>query len=189
VRTIPERRVELPGTRRRIITTLAEEFSIARLFDICASQSSFTWPGANDPVAFPFVVTDDLLVDQLGWANGGGTPTDGIDVGIYTTEFARLVSGGGTTRAGANIWQWVDVADTWLPRGRYYLAASNNGVTATQQMSVGANYGASVFPLALAGVFDSTTDAYPLPDPLTNMALVTTFNRPLHLAIAGRAPF
>jgi hypothetical protein len=175
------------STRERIITPASREFGMANLIVSNAAPASFTWPGANDAVAIPFKIFTGTMVYQLGWWNGSGIPTDGCDVGIYDTSWNRKVSGGGTTRVGASLIQWVDVTDTYLPPGKYYAAMSNNGVTNTNARST--NGVMSVSFLSALGCFDSATASYPLPDPLAGMAAASIFSSIPLIFIAGRVPF
>lgn len=175
------------GIENRILTVASEIFSCSMYLDITRAPAGAAWPAANDPVALRFRIAEPMTVNQLGWMNGSAAATDSIDVGVYDDAFARLVSGGGTARSGANVWQWVNVTDTLLPAGDYYLAASANGTAANQQLWV--SLPALAVAHALIGTRESTTDSYPLPDPLTNMVTASAFTRIPYLAVATRAPF
>jgi hypothetical protein len=111
-------------------------------------------------------LSEAVIVKKLGWVNGSAAG-GGVDCGIYSTAWARLVSTGAQTGSGNSLWQWIDVTDTPLGPGKYYLAHSRDNITGNRAMRWGNGYPAT--HLALLGVQDSTTDAYPLPDPLTNM--------------------
>lgn len=135
-----------------------------------SAVTSGTWGAVNDPVAVPFWLQTPETVYQLGWYNGsvaGGH----VDVGVYDSAWVRKVSSGSTVGSGNSTLQFVDVADTVLVPGKYYMVMSLDDVTANRiALQV-----QTVAALALAGVYDSTTDAFPLPDPLTNMALAATY--------------
>jgi hypothetical protein len=175
------------SVRERILTPASREFGIANLVPSFAAPAAFTWPGANDVVAIPFQIFTGMTVYQLGWYNGSGTMTDGCDIGIYDAAWARKVSGGGTTRTGVSLIQWVDVADTYLPPGKYFVAMSNNGVTNNNARST--NGVLSISFLQTLGCFDSATASYPLPDPLAGMAAASIFSSIPICFIAGRVPF
>lgn len=98
------------------------------------SWASATYPAASRALAFPFAVSSPFLVRKVFWFNGTTVGTDSADVGVYTEAGARLVSGGGTLTSGASGTQEVDVTDTLLQPGRYWLAYAQNGVTATPIM-------------------------------------------------------
>jgi len=86
---------------------------------------------------------------------------------------------------GASSIQFVDVADTVVGPGKYYLVATCSGTTAG---NVGFwENGGIVLTLAGQGYFDSATNAHPLPNPLTNMVVNGTFVRTPILFMALRA--
>lgn len=178
----------MPKGANRIITPGSAEFTLSTLLRMSgALTSAGAWASANDPLALPFCVQDDgLLVDRLGWINGG-SPGGNVDVGVYDSSWNRLVSTGSTAGSGATAWQWVNVTDTYLRGGRYYLVCSRDNTTASRLTYY--NHVASATLLALCGLQSSSTDAFPLPDPLTNMGTVATFTRAPVLGIAARAPF
>jgi hypothetical protein len=174
LRTIPVRRIARPPTVKRLLGTHSPEFTTAAQVALAGTNTSAPWFAANKPIAVPFVLAMPVTVLEFGWVNGSGTMTDSFDIGIYSTSWTRLISTGGTTRSGVSVAQWVNVTDTVILPGRYYLVMSGNGITANQLQgfsTVGANVWAQV------GCLDSTTDAYPLPDPLTNMGVMATNTR------------
>ena len=52
-----------------------------------------------------------------------------VDVGIYNAGFHLIVSSGAVAQAGVNVIQVLDIADTWIGPGLFYMAVSlsNNG--------------------------------------------------------------
>lgn len=106
---------------------------VGQLFHSTAASNttSITYPGASRALAVPFEIAYPFLVRKVFWLNGTTASTDSADVGVYTEAGARLVSGGGTAISGTNSMQEVDVTDTLLRPGRYWLAYAQNGVTAT----------------------------------------------------------
>jgi hypothetical protein len=95
---------------------------------------SATYPSANLAIAVPFQTARALQIRKMFWANGTTAGTNSVDVGVYSLNGARLVSGGGTLSVGANTLQEVDVTDTMLQPGSYYMAYAQNGVTMTPIM-------------------------------------------------------
>lgn len=187
MRAIQERPVELRRAFGRILTPGADEFSVAPFVNLAAGSSSGPWLSANDPLAIPFVLRDGVTVTHLGALNGtaaGG----GFDIGVYDTAWNRKVSCGTQTGSGNSAWQFIDVTDTPLSPGRYFLVIVRDNVTAGRQFFV-SDVIASAAHLGLFGCYDSATDAYPLPDPLTNMALTATFTRVPICGIATRAQY
>jgi hypothetical protein len=175
------------SSRERIIHTGSPEFGLASFGVWAGPSANVTWPSANKPIAVPFRVFKGMTVYQLGWINGSGTMTDSIDIGIYDASWNRKVSGGGTARSGASAIQWVDVTDTFLRAGKYYVVQAGNGVTANQAQAVASAQ--TTATLQTLQCFDSATNAYVLPDPLTNMVTAGTFTVIPHSRIAARVPF
>lgn len=172
----------------RIITPASQEFGVSAMVRMVAAlNTGGAWASANDPLALPFCVQDDgMLVDRLGWLNGGSAGGN-VDVGVYDTSWNRLVSTGSTGGSGSGAWQWVNVTDTYLRGGRYYLVCSRDNTTGSRVTYY--NHGSSATLLAMCGLQSSSTDAFPLPDPLTNMGAAATFAQVPVLGIGTRAPF
>lgn len=127
--------------------------------------ASNTYPSANRALACQFVIGAPFLVRKVFWLNGATVTTDSIDVGVYTDAGARVVSGGGTAASGANVCQEVDVTDTILKPGRYWLAYAQNGVTVTPVMA-----GQTAALLRVIGCAQMDT-AYVLPSTFTPAAV------------------
>lgn len=153
----------------------------------CAGNNSYTLsmasgvgPGTNVAVAMPFVIAHPFLVRKVFWMNGSTATTDSADVGVYDESFNLKVSGGGTGITGASATQEVDVTDTLLQPGRYYLAYAQNGTTATP-------FGASP-SLAHLRTFGAAqmSSAYPLPSTFTPAAVTSLNIRLILCGIASR---
>jgi len=169
------------------ITNLSPNTATGLLANTVGSQtgSSNTWFAANCPYAVPFVLNSAVTAYQIGWSNGSSAGGN-FDAGIYDTSWNRKVSAGSTVGSGANSWQFVDVADTFLAAGSYYFVLCLDNVTANRVGTL-ANNSVNQASQILAGIQDSATTAFPLPDPLTNMALVATAIQAYVWAIAVRA--
>lgn len=123
-----------------------------------AAQQAATaaWPAAALAIFVPFWIGRDMTVYQLGWVNG--TPVaSSVDVGIYKPDGTRLLSTGNTVASGANAIQRVNVTDTVVPRGAYYLATA--GLLTTVQMF----RWAPLAPLMMAMGVRTMASASPLP--------------------------
>jgi hypothetical protein len=180
---------EYETTSRRLITFGHESFSMGNLVNGFGTSTlvSSAWFAANCPVAYPWVVNEPTMVYQLGWQNGPSAG-DNHDIGIYDTSWNRLVSTGSTAGVTNNALQFVDVTDTLIVPGYYYVVEAMDATTASRKSGFanGLTVAGSGL-LALAGVMDSATTAFPLPDPLTNMAAAATVTRPDPIFIATRA--
>lgn len=187
MKVFPARRAERPRAYRRLITLTSPEMACAGSVLHGAGAASSAWPAANDPYAQAFRLSDSVVVEQIGVLNG--TSAGGqFDMGIYDTSWTRLVSSGSTGGSGGSVWQFVNITDTPLVGGvLYYLAMSRDNITANRQRY--SLVGGTVQAVALAGGFDSGTDAFPLPNPLTNMAAATLFASVPIMCLAVRAPF
>lgn len=182
----PPKRVVLPRTYRRLLFPSSPECSLQPVALTAQGPISGAWSSINDPVAVPFCLPYGGIVADLATENGSAAGGN-VDIGIYDTSWNRLISTGSQGSVGNSIWQWFDVTDTALPPGRYYLAMSRDDITANRQRYL--NMGASAPVAAFFGVLDSATDAFPLPNPLTNMAAATTFTRAPQFAIGFRAHY
>lgn len=160
---------------------------MSALHRILATPISTGLPTANDPWAFPFRLSEPFIARELMVFNGSAAGGN-FDLGIYDSSWARLVSTGSTAGSGNSLWQIVNVADTDLAPGvTYYLVLARDNATANRQRSFSGSL--TISQNALAGVFDSTTDAFPLPNPLTNMVLAATITQIPIMAISGRVLF
>lgn len=134
-----------------------------------AGSGSAVWPSANRALYLPFELWEAATVTQMSILNG--TVVSGnMDVGIYDAAGSRLVSSGSIARANASDLQVVDLADTALDPGLYYMAlaistGSDNvfrwsGV-ATQWMRVsGIQQEDSALPLPATATMTNPAAAY-----------------------------
>lgn len=125
-----------------------------------SAQSAFAFPSANLALLFPFTLTRGAVAKRLACTNGG-TASGNIDMGIYRDDLTLLVSKGSTAQAGTNATQFLDITDTSLGPGRYYMALVIDNVT-------GLFYRHTPIAVALRmmGALQMTT-AFPLPSTIT----------------------
>lgn len=132
--------------------------------------TSAVWPTANKAFYYPFLVTEaPWTVRRIGVRNGTAV-SGNLDVGVYDSEGNRLVSSGSTAQAGTSATQWLDVTDTTLLPGLYYLALALDNVTGTfvrlasltadQLRSMGVFVQTSAFPLPASATFAVADAAY-----------------------------
>jgi len=150
-----------------------------------AASNGNAWFAINCPMAVPFAINTPVIAYQLGWVNGtsiGGN----VDVGIYDTAWNRIVSTGSTAVSGTGLQaQYVNITDTALLPGRYYFVKVLDNITASRHSVSALTF--TVPMMALWGIQDSATTAFPLPDPLTNMAQAATVVQVSSMLIATRA--
>lgn len=128
---------------------------------------------ANKAYFVPFTLNEEVTVYAMGWINGTQVAGN-IDVGIYYEDGVRLLSTGSTLQAGTTASQVVDVTDTVVKPGNYYLAMAGDTTTAQvvyrvsmgvlPQICLGVKHLTSAFPLPSTAAFvDAATNAwYPL---------------------------
>jgi hypothetical protein len=104
--------------------------SLASMSVVSASVNFVT---ASLAVFVPFGIPEPVTITKLGWGNGN--PVAGnLDAGIYDESGTRIVSTGSTAQLTTDVLQVVDVTDTLLARGRYYLALASDTSGATQKV-------------------------------------------------------
>lgn len=103
-----------------------------------APPASATYETANLAVYYPLFLPVPCVVRRVWWANGatvaGGAT---IEVGVYASSDygpgAKLVSGSAVQGDATSV-QFVDVTDTSLPVGVYWIAISSSSATNTTIM-------------------------------------------------------
>lgn len=124
--------LEQPRPNEHIITPMSYcSLGVDMAGMVSANFVSTTYPTASLAIAVPFEIAGSFLVRKVFWFNGTTVGTNNADVGVYAEDGRLLIAGGGTLTAGASATQEVDVTDTLLKAGRYWLAYSQNGTTPT----------------------------------------------------------
>lgn len=124
----------------RVVPSHLVTISPFSMHSVAASLGSIGAPAssalgvANKAWFIPFRLSVPVLAQKLSWANGT-TVNGNTDMGIYTYDGVRLVSTGSTVQTGASAIQTVDIADTPLGPGLYYLALATSSSTATYRRS------------------------------------------------------
>ena len=102
-----------------------------------SAPGSGSFEFANRAVYYPVVVPGTCAIRRVWWANGSSVSASyNVDVGVYadTGAFrpgARLVSSGSTAQGTASQIQFVDVTDTSLGPGRYWIAIACSSTSST----------------------------------------------------------
>ncbi len=123
--------------------------------------TSNTFPTANLAILIPFQLPESTQVAQLFWHNGAAV-SGNVDMGIYTADGRRLVSTGSTAQAGTSTHQAVDITDTILGPGLFYMAIALDNTTGTLfSGALGSAVGAKVLGMA------QMASAFPLPTSVT----------------------
>lgn len=130
--------------------------------------ASGAWPAANLAIYIPFVLSRPTVVRRIGWFNGA-TASGNVDAGIYDYAKARVVSTGSTAQAGVSAVQSVDIADTALAPGQYWMGLALSSATGTVFRTAGTNmlwwaFGlqqqASALPLPATATFAIPANAF-----------------------------
>jgi len=124
-----------PGSRSRPPDMSITPYSYQSLgvpLRLCAQESpaSQNYIGVGTVVYVPFWISESVTFTKMFWVNGAAVAGN-LDVGIYGTDGTLLVSKGSTGQVGVSQLQAVDITDTTLYRGTYYMAivSDTSGVT------------------------------------------------------------
>jgi hypothetical protein len=134
---------------------------------------STAWPTANLALYFPFWLSIPVTIVKMFTVNGA-TASNNIDVGIYDSAGARLVSIGTTALAGTNAIQEYNITDTQIGPGKFFLAIAMNGTAGTLSM-----INTPPAPLQRGGGRFEQATAFVLPATATFAAASTTALTPL----------
>lgn len=123
------------------------------------TSTAAAWPSANRALFMPVEVQSTCTAYQMCFEVG--TQSGNLDVGIYDEQAKRLVSSGSTAVAAAGV-QVVDITNTVLTPGVYFLAMSVDNTTATFRK-------AAIAPpqVQALGVQQQGLASVTLPDPAT----------------------
>lgn len=91
------------------------------------SMAGATYPTANTAIYVPVVVRSRVVIRKL-WLSSSSGATANIDLGVYDAAGTRLVSAGSTAKV-ADTEQVVDVTDTTIGPGLYYMAVNCSNTT------------------------------------------------------------
>lgn len=124
---------------------------------------------SNTAVIVPFSSWADMTVLKIGWLNSSST-TGNTCVAIYKSDLTRLVTTGSTANATHSVVQWVDVADTVMPAGNYYVAVNHSTTGANEMVGYSAT-NMIIGTATLCGIQQQAVGATALPDPIVPAAL------------------
>ena len=152
-----------------VVLSPASPQSIGRdLSGMGISAATAGWPAANRAIFMPITIYNPITVVKMFIENGAST-SGNIDVGIYDSDGAIIVSSGSTAQSGVSATQEFDITDTLLNPGLYYLAAAMDNTTGTVL-----RWGLSGAVARGIGVAQMAS-AFPLPSTATFAALASSF--------------
>lgn len=167
----------IPGTPAGVYST-----AFAMLGMNNAGVASTSWPAANLALFVPMRVGRPEVIYKLA-VGAGSTAAGNFDVGVYDAQGNLLVSSGATAK-GASTEHVIDIADTLVGPGIYYLALAADG---TNNYVMHTPSGTSPVPLQkqrLYGTLEAAS-AYTLPSAVTFAActnvgipMIAAYTRP-----------
>jgi hypothetical protein len=92
--------------------------------------SATAYPTANLAIYVPIRVRYPVTIRKL-WVPSGTTGTGNFDLGLYNAAGTRLVSTGSQAKGTSAVEQVIDVTDTPIAAGLYYLAICADSGTDT----------------------------------------------------------
>lgn len=149
--------------------TIAPKIGISSVAPICNPHWDFhdiinvvsgaaVWPAANLALFLAFHLEFSVLAQKMGVQVT--TQNGNLDVGIYDQKGNRIVSKGSTAVGAAGL-QVIDITDTVLGPGTYFMAmACSSGTAAFTRTTIGTAFS------AIGGIQQMAT-AFALPDPAT----------------------
>lgn len=92
------------------------------------------WPTANVALYMPVVIPEAGYATKLWWAVSNGAGGGNMDIGIYDESYNRLVSSGSTAIGTSQGTTVVDITDTLLQPGRYYVGLASDTSSGTSTL-------------------------------------------------------
>jgi len=126
--------------------------------------ASAAWPAANLAIFVPFRIARTVTVYKMA-TGAGATSAGNFDVGIYDAGGNRLVSSGATAK-GNSVEHILNVTDTVIGPGLYYMAQSADGTNNYQIVIPSGTTPVPLQKVRLAGVLNAAT-SYVLPATVT----------------------
>lgn len=166
-------------SNRIVISTISSEALGAEIGCFNVAPTSAQCAAVNTALFVPFVVHRSFVAVKMAVANGAAVAGN-IDLGIYDDQQNRIVSVGSTAQAGVSAVQSVDITDTTLLPGVYFMALNSDNATGQfYRWATGSPGNIGAF-----GVYSQAVGALTLPDPAV-FAKPTTQSIP-HLMVTGR---
>lgn len=94
---------------------------------------SANYIAANVGVFVPFWIPESTTFTKVWWTNGSAVAGN-IDCGIFAADGTLIVAAGSTGQLNTTNAQVVDITDTTLARGIYYMGITSDTSGATQKV-------------------------------------------------------
>lgn len=134
------------------------------------APTDVVWQTANQAIYVPFTLERAQTIYQVGWLNGATATTGTHEIGVYNADGTTKIISGAAAGGTVSVIQKVDVTDTILQPGLYWLAMTNTS-TAGHWWS----YSPAAPQVASLGILTQAT-ANPLPSSAT-FAISQTITR------------
>ena len=123
---------------------------------------------ANSALFWPFMIFETSVAKKMSFISGNAG-TGNADLGIYDGGKNLLVSSGSTALVGANTLQEIDIANTTLHPGQYFMAlVFSSGSSTFLQFLNNDEFAFAAYP------YYEAANHFPLPNPATFTLSSTT---------------
>lgn len=148
-------------------TVFAPQAEVLAYLMVCNYTGAGAAPGQNVATYVPVTIEKPTTVTQISY--NVTTQSGNVDVGIFDEARVQLVSSGATAVAAAGI-QTVNITDTLLDPGAYFVGISFSSATAACTRLAAATQ------VMKAGGIQQESSAHPLPSTFTALTTpVVTF--------------
>lgn len=125
-----------------------------------SAPASTAWPSANLAIFVPMLINEQCVAYKL--ICGAGLTAEGnFDIGIFDADGRKLISSGATAK-GLNVVHTIDITDTPLGPGLYYMGMSADSADAYAMVTPAGTAPVPLQKSRLYGTLQMAT-AYPLP--------------------------
>jgi len=97
------------------------------------AAASNNYIAVNTGVFIPFGLSEPCTFTKVFWGNGTAVAGN-IDAGLFNEDGSLIVAAGSTVQTTTGTLQVVDITDTTLARGRYYLGITSDTSGITQKV-------------------------------------------------------
>lgn len=147
-------------------------FSSMHLVDAFQGQAAGTaaYPTANKAFYSEIIMPAPFKVARF-FTEYSATTAGNFDIAIYHADFSKIIGTGATAKGTTttNQVQYVDVTDTPLPAGRYFLGFAHDGTVSWNRIAP-----TLASMLSVGGIWEQTS-AYTLPDPMVPAKLTVSY--------------
>ena len=173
------------SSNKKIVPAIVEDWSIIWSLHILSGihsgssgMASGAWPATNLAIYVPFIVHGARTIKRI-LVHIGGATSGNVDAGIYAEDGTKKVTIGSTAVGTGNEVQELDITDTALTAGRYFMALAFDNTTVaciraaviTKNRVIGVKEETSAFPLPSSATYvESASRAY---IPSFSLSLVT----------------